>query len=188
MRVVGSPVYLALTTGRQKRGTEIQKHNVVFFPLFPLLIHGLMLLGIPPQVAGTVVNNLAFIGALGILYSWAEECHSISAARWATAVLAWSPFSLFGTVIYTEGLFLLLTTAALRSFDKRQHAWAAVWGSMATATRVPGAALIPAFLFVAWRERRPAIAYVAGLAVGGGLLLFSGYCLVDTALSVLETH
>ena len=49
---------------------------------------------------------------------------------------------------------------------------------MATATRVNGAALVPAFLFVAWRERRPAIAYAAALAAGGGLLLFSIYCAI----------
>jgi Gpi18-like mannosyltransferase len=49
---------------------------------------------------------------------------------------------------------------------------------MATATRVPGVALVPAFLFVAWRERRPAIAYATAIAVGTGLLLFSTYCAI----------
>lgn len=152
--------------------------NVVWFPLFPLLIYGVTSLGIPLAIAGPLVANLSFLGALGILYIWVEERHGSSAARWATAALAWSPFSLFGTVIYTEGLFLLLTTAALRSFDKQQHGWAALWGAMATATRVTGAALVPAFLFVAWRERRPPIAYAAALAAGVGLLLFSIYCAV----------
>jgi Gpi18-like mannosyltransferase len=124
------------------------------------------------------VNNLALLGAMLLLYRWAQERHGISAARWATAVLAWCPFSLFGTVTYTEGLFLLLTTASLRAFDNRQHAWAALFGAMATATRPTGAAIIPAFLLVAWRERRPSIAYAAALAAGGGLLLFSLYCAI----------
>lgn len=66
---------------------------------------------------------------------------------------------------------LLLTTASLRAFDKRQHAWAVLWGAMATAARATGATLVPAFLFVAWREGRAAIAYAAGLVASAGLLL-----------------
>jgi Gpi18-like mannosyltransferase len=153
-------------------------HSIAFFPLFPLLSRGVMTLGLPFEVAGTIVNNLAFLGAMFVLYLWAEERHGIGVAKWATAVLAWCPFSVYGTVIYTEGLFLLLTTASLRAFDNRQHARSALWGALATATRPTGITLIPTFFFVAWRERRPASAYVAGLAVGLGLLAFSLYCAI----------
>lgn len=158
--------------------TNSEFSAVAFFPLFPLITHGVMKLGLPFEVAGTFVNNLAFLGALSILYSWVQERHGISTARWATAVLAWCPYSLFGTVTYTEGLFLLCSTACLQAFDKHQHARAALWGAMASATRVTGVALVPALLIVAWKERRPAIAYAAGLAAGGGLLLFIGYCTI----------
>ncbi|HEY9675049.1 MAG TPA: mannosyltransferase family protein [Waterburya sp.] len=153
-----------------------QQYSVAFFPLFPLLCRGLMTLGIPFNVAGTLVNNLGMLGAMLLLYRWAKERYGLKTARWVTAVLAWCPFSLYGTVIYTEGLFLWLTTAAMRAFEQHQPIKAAVWGALATATRVTGAALIPAFLWVAWRERRPAIAYAAGLAASSGLILFSIYC------------
>ena len=154
-----------------------QQYSVAFFPLFPLLIKIITSWGLPFKVAGTLLNNLAFFGALTILYFWVEENHSQGAARWATAFLAWCPLSLYGTVIYTEGLFLLFSTLALRAFQKRQHIWAAVWGALSTATRSPGLALIPAFLFVSWRERRGIKAYIASLAVGLGVALFSLYCL-----------
>jgi Gpi18-like mannosyltransferase len=111
-----------------------------------------------------------------LLYRWVEECHGDSAAKWATAVMAWCPFSLFGTVIYSEGLFLLFSTAALRAFEKHQYARAALWGALTTGTRVTGVVLIPTFLFVAWREKRPPIAYLVGLATSGGLLLFMLFC------------
>ena len=153
-------------------------HSIAFFPLFPLVTRGVMTLGLPFEVAGTLVNNLALLGAMLLVYRWAQGHHGISAARWATAVLAWCPFSLFGTVTYTEGLFLLLTTASLRAFDNRQHGWAALFGAMATATRPTGAALVPAFLLIARREQRPAVAYAAALAAGGGLFLFSVYCAI----------
>ncbi len=180
--------YRQITTLGYDYANDGQEHSVAFFPLFPLITRGFITLGLPFEVAGTLVNTLAFLGALLLLYRWAEERHGISAARWATAVLAWCPFSLYGTVVYTEGLFLLLTTAALRAFDNRQYARAALWGAMATATRATGVALVPAFLLVAWRERRPAIAYVAGIAAGGGLLLFSVYCAIRFADPLAFVH
>jgi Gpi18-like mannosyltransferase len=153
-------------------------HNVAFFPLFPLVSHLVMALGLPFEVAGTLVNNLAFLGALFLLYRWAEERYDINVARWATAVLAWFPLSLYGTITYTEGLFLLVTTASLRAFDQGQYAKAALWGAMATATRSTALTLVPAFIIVAWKERRPPLAYAAALTATGGLLLFSLYCAI----------
>jgi Gpi18-like mannosyltransferase len=170
--------YRQITTVGYDYANDGKEHSIAFFPLFPLIARGLMTLGLPFDVAGTLVNNFAFLGALLLLYLWAEERYDVSVARWSTAVLAWCPFSLFGTVAYTEGLFLLLTTAALRAFGNRQHVWAAIWSAMATATRPTGIALVPTFLFVAWRERRPTVAYAAGFATAGGLILFSLYCAI----------
>ncbi len=153
-------------------------HNIAFFPVFPLAVRAVMSLGFSVEIAGLLVNNFALLGAMILLYRWVEDRHGDSAARWATAVMAWCPFSLFGTVLYSEGLFLLFSTAALRAFEKHQYARAALWGALTTGTRVTGVALIPTFLFLAWREKRPPIAYLAGLATSGGLLLFMLYCWV----------
>ncbi len=155
-----------------------EMYSIAFFPLFPLLIRGVMSLGIPVNVAGFLVNNIAFLGALLIVYRWIEERNNTNTARWVIAVLAWCPYSLFGTVVYTEGLFLFVTAAALRAFEKHQYARAAFWGAMATATRVNGAMLIPTFLFVARKEHRPVKAYIAAMIASLGLLLFIGYCAI----------
>jgi Gpi18-like mannosyltransferase len=154
------------------------QHSIAFFPLFPLLIRVVMMLELPFEVAAVLVNNLAFLGAMSLLYFWAKESQGTSVARWATAVLAWCPSSLFCTVVYSEGLFLLITTAALRAFDRNQYRQAAVWGALASATRVPGITLLPAFLFTAWKERRPPTAYAAAVACSGGLLLFCSYAAI----------
>ena len=50
--------------------------------------------------------------------------------------------------------------------------------SLATATRPTGMVLIPAFILAAFKERRPVIAYLAGLATSSGLILFSLFCLI----------
>jgi Gpi18-like mannosyltransferase len=150
--------------------------NVAFFPLFPLCIRALMLLGLPAEVAGTLVNNLAFLGALLFLSDWIARQHGASAARWSVAVLAWCPLSLFGTVVYTEGLYLLCSTATLRAFEFKQYFGVALWGTLATATRPTGIAIVPALIIAAWKERRPPLAYLASLAASSGLLLYSLYC------------
>ncbi len=171
--------YQKIATSGYEYLNDSKEHSVAFYPLFPLLSRVVMSLGLPFQVAGTVVNNLAFLGALIVLYSWINERHGISAARWTTAVLAWCPLSLFGSVTYSEGLYLLFSTAALRAFDKKQYGWTALWGAIASAGRPTGIALFVAFLVVTYFERRGAIAYVASLAAGGGLFLYSLYCQIQ---------
>jgi Gpi18-like mannosyltransferase len=169
--------YSSIANGGYEYVKDGLQHSVAFFPLFPLLIHLAMGVGLPFEVAGLLINNLAFLGALVVLYLWVKESQDDRVARWAVLVLAWCPASLFGTVIYTEGLFLLVSTQSLRSFDQHLYGWAAFWGFLASATRVPGMALMPAFLFIAWRERRPLIAYITALVTTGGLI---SYCVYTT--------
>ena len=150
--------------------------NVAFFPLFPLCIRAFMLLGLSAEVAGTLVNNLAFLGALLLLSNWMARQYGTNAARWSAAVLAWCPLSLFSTVVYTEGLYLLLSTATLRAFEFKQYSGVALWGMLATATRPTGIAIVPALIIAAWKERRRPIAYIASLVAGSGLVFYSLYC------------
>ncbi|MEH2197715.1 mannosyltransferase family protein [Nostoc sp.] len=165
-----------------------QIHTVAFFPLFPLLSRIVMFIGLSPKVAGILVNNSAFLAALIIFYFWVQELSGTSIARWATATLAWCPYSLYGTVIYSEGLFLLCTTSALRAFDKKQYIWAAFWGALSTATRLPGIALIPAFIFVSWKERRGIKAYIASLTAGLGISLYCLYCQIQFGDALAFIH
>jgi len=105
--------YTKIATLGYSYANDGQQHPVAFYPLFPLLIRGLMALGMRVEVAGVLINSLAFLGALLLVYFWVEERYDTGAAKRTSAVLAWCPFSLFCTVMYTEGLFLLLTAAAL---------------------------------------------------------------------------
>jgi Gpi18-like mannosyltransferase len=153
-----------------------QGHNVAFFPVFPLLCWLLMQLGLPFDAAGTIVNNAAFLGALIILHPWVKHRYGQKAAFWITAVVAWCPFSIFGTFIYTEGVFLCVSIAALRAFDEKKYRYAALWGAIATATRANGVALIPTFFLVSWRQKRGSQGYLTALFTGTGLALYSLYC------------
>ncbi len=49
-----------------------QIHTVAFFPLFPLLCRLLIFTGLSFKVSSIIVNNLALLATLIILYSWVE--------------------------------------------------------------------------------------------------------------------
>ncbi|MBW4614974.1 MAG: glycosyltransferase family 39 protein [Desmonostoc vinosum HA7617-LM4] len=183
-----SEFYRKIATSGYDFSMKKREFSVAFFPLFPLLIRAVMSIGFSFEMAGTLVNNLAFLAALIILYFWIEERYSTNAARWSTAVLIWCPYSIYGTIIYTEGLFLLCSIAALRAFDKQQYILAAFWGALSTATRSPGLALIPAFLFMSWKERRGIKAYSASFAVSLGILLYSLYCQIQFGDALAFVH
>ena len=170
--------YIKIATLGYSYADDGQQHSVAFYPLFPLLIRGLMILGMRSDAAGVLINSFAFLGALVLIYFWVQDRYDTRTAKWTTAVLAWCPFSLFCTVIYTEGLFLFVTASALRAIERGEYILAAFWGALSTATRGPGVALIPAFLLAAWREKRPPLAYFAGLASALGILSFSLYCAI----------
>ncbi len=170
--------YYKIATDGYNYGSDVvhNQYSVAFFPLYPLLSWILMQLGLSFPVAGLLVNNLAFLGALILFYVWVSEIGDENSARWATAALAWCPYSLYGTVIYTEGLFLLFSISALRAFDRKEYAWAGLWGALSTATRITGIALLPAFFLTAWRQRRPLLAYITSFAVALGVIFYSLYC------------
>ena len=50
-----------------------KQYSVAFFPLLPLLTRVIMYSGISFEVAATLINNAAFLGALIIFYSWVKE-------------------------------------------------------------------------------------------------------------------
>ncbi len=168
--------YEKIATSGYEYINDGQHHSVAFFPLFPLIVRAVMSLGLPFIVAGTLVNNSAFLGAILLIYNWVENNYGISSARWTVLVLAWFPLSIYGSVIYSEGLYLLLSSAALQAFEQKKYWWLILWGTLTTATRPTSMALIPALLLVSWQEHRPKIAYIASLATGLGLFFYSLYC------------
>ena len=162
-----------------------------FFPLFPLLMRGLMVLGLPFSCAGVLVSTVGFCLALAVVERWVTEEWDATVARWAVAVLAWFPLSMFCTVTYTEGLFLGLSSLTLYQFHRQRYGQAALWGALTTATRVTGLALLPALLLVAWKERRSTIAaFGAAVAPLVGIGAYSGYCYwsVGRPLAFLEAQ
>jgi Mannosyltransferase (PIG-V) len=155
-----------------------ETYSIAFLPAYSILCNLGMRMGLPFAVVGTLINNGCFLWAAYVMYRWVEEMHSTKLARWTTIALTCFPYSMFGTTAYTEGLFLLSTTASMRSFDRREYWKASLWGMVATTTRMFGLALAPTFILVAWRQRRSIAAYAAGIGTLSGFVLYLIYCQV----------
>jgi Gpi18-like mannosyltransferase len=153
-----------------------KQYNIAFFPIYPLAVKILMSIGIPFDIAGTLISNTVFLITVVIFHSWINRTYGCSIARWTTAVMTWFPMSLFCSTTYTESCFLLLTISALICFENHRYIGASFFGVLATATRPPGLVLIPALLLLAWVERRPLMAYLSAIIMAGGLIAFSVFC------------
>jgi mannosyltransferase PIG-V len=121
--------------------------SAAFFPLYPLTVRAVAWV-VPGDdlLAGLLVSNLAFLGALLALFALTAEAFGDRAARRAIVVAAIFPTAFFFLAPYTESLFLLLSVLAFR--EARHDRWGrvAVFGALAALTRSVGILLIPALL------------------------------------------
>ena len=129
-----------------------KQSNVAFFPVYPLLMRlTAPLVNNDVVMAGFLLSNAAFLGALFFLYKLTElELDSDSAKR-TVFYLALFPTSFFFSSIYTESLFLLLAVATM--YYARRQIWilAALLGLFTAATRNLGVLLCP---LVVWEWLR----------------------------------
>jgi len=157
--------------------------NVVFFPLYPLLMRwGGALLGGHPLLAGTVISLAAFAGAIALLYRMAVLELGEEKAWPVILLVSTYPFALFYSVVYTESLFLFLTVGAFYAMRRRYLLLAALAGFAAGLTRPNGFWLAVPLLWLATTTPsdgssggRRVAAILAALAPLAGVAIFSAY-------------
>ena len=158
--------------------------SVSFFPLFPLLLRGLIFCGVNPVVAGLLIANGCFLGALWLFYRLVkEEFGRRELARHATALLAFSPGLAWFSIGYTESLFLLLSIGLVYALRRRRFGIGAMLGVLAGLSRPNAVVLVaPLLLLVgptigeSWRRsnwRRLCVVGSSAIApiIGHGLYL-----------------
>ncbi len=133
-----------------------EQSAAAFFPVYPLLMRGLMaLLGLNVFVAGIVVTWLAGAAAAVTFSRWAKALKPEAASLATWLLLLWPfAFYLFGAV-YSDAVFLLLISAAFLQLERGKVGWATVLGALATATR-PIAPAVVIGLLARHLERRRA--------------------------------
>lgn len=150
--------------------------RTAFWPLFPALEHVLGApLGGQYGLAGILISNVAFFGALVALRSVAERDIGAEASRRAALYLAIFPTAFYFFAPYSEALFLCLGISSFAAMRSRRWLLAGVLGCLATLTRSAGVLLLVPFVvefFLAWRSRQtrlPAILCGALIPLGAGI-------------------
>lgn len=119
-----------------------------------MTIRALMTLTGDALWAGILAVNLALLAAVMLLYKLAEVQWGEDIADRAVWYLLVYPASFFGSAIYTESLFLLLSIATF--YLARRGRWweAGLTGLLASLTRLVGLILVPVVLLEWWQQRK----------------------------------
>ncbi len=137
-----------------------EEESPAFFPLYPLLVRSAVALfggPVSPEAlsfCGVLISLVAYGFALYFVYRITEEEWGVRAAQGAVLSLAFFPTSFFFNAVYTESLFLALSTGAVWGARVRKNLLlASVLAGLAAATRNVGVLLlIP--LVAEWSDRR----------------------------------
>ena len=156
-------------TGRQAQTA------IAFFPLYPLLVRALdKVLPGGADVAGVVLSLL--LGAVATVLVWivAEKVADRRVADRAAILFAFSPGAFVLSLVYAEGLLIVLAAACLLALLERRWVLAGVLAALAGASRPNATAVMAACAWAAgwavWKHRdwraliAPALAPVGMLA------------------------
>lgn len=121
-----------------------------FFPAYPVVtrLMGWLFGGeqISFAVSGLIISNVSFIVALMGLWKLAKEDFSEKIAKYTVVSLLVFPVSFYFGSFYTESLYLMLTVWSFYLIRRNRWFYGGVLGAGASATRIIGIALVPAYL------------------------------------------
>jgi hypothetical protein len=182
--------YSIATSGYQWDPGTFSHQNVVFFPLYPLLMRwGGVLLGGHPLLAGLIVSLLAFAGSVAVLHRLAVLEIGEEPARTAVILLSTFPYALFFSVVYTESLFLLVTVGAFYAMRRGHIGAVAACGAAAGLVRPNGFWLALPLACLAYRGRPHKLAAFAAASTPLiGAALFSGYLFLRFGEALAWVH
>ena len=156
-----------------------ERLRLVFFPLYPALMRQLVQLTGDMFMTGTWISLICGSAAAALVYDLAKLHFGKGTAMLATAYFLLSPLSVFLCCVYTEGLFIMLTLAAV-CLLRRGHPWlAALFGMLSAFTRMPGV-IVAGLLIIAGIERivhRDGGVRAAAACAGQVAVVFGGFAL-----------
>jgi hypothetical protein len=148
--------------------------SAAFFPLYPALLSALHAVFRSYLVAGTLLSLVSGGVAAWALAQIARPLLGERGARDSVLYLALFPTAFVFTALYSDGLFLALSTLSFLAALRGRSWSAAILGALAVATRLVGIALLPALVLLLWKRRRPQD-LAPLLLLPAAVLLFSLY-------------
>lgn len=150
-----------------------------FMPLYPLLIRtGSHIFNSNFFLIGTVISNISSFLAVFFIYKLASERFGVG--RKVILALLLSAGSYFLSIVYTEGLFLLLVSLVFYLSYKKKFILSALFAGLASVTRTQGILLllIPFLELILKREllERKIIKVIVSMLIGiTPMLIFTTY-------------
>jgi hypothetical protein len=166
--------------------TYADPQTIAFFPAFPALaLPFVAVLG--ATAGGALVANLLAAGSFVTVWGAARDWYGDRVAALAVITLACWPGSFYLWAFYSEGLFVVVTAAALWADRSGRARLAVVLVLVAGLTRSPGLLLGPVLVLArVWVRRRidpVAVAYAGASLAAAGILVLIGRVAADDALA-----
>jgi len=136
-----------------QEGELIGQANWAFFPLYPMIVRGVVTLtGMPVATAGTVTSVAALAVGCAFTYRYLVLTRARTVATIGASLLAVGPYSFYAYTLYSEALFVCLIAIGFWALHTRRYAAAALAGAAMSATRGVGVLFGLAFLLhLVWR-------------------------------------
>jgi hypothetical protein len=140
---------------------SLNHENIHFFPLYPLLVGGLMIFipkSVNPDAAFAYVavfaSHVAFYAGLAGVCTLALLKSDRAAAKRCVWLMSLFPYSFFFSAAYTESTYLALAVWAFVHAERRQWAQASLMAALASGTRIPGLFVGVSIAFIYFAQRR----------------------------------
>ena len=152
---------------------------LAFFPLYPLLVRAVDTLPLlTPIGAAVVVSGIASLCAAVVIWELGSDLLGTEVADRAVILFAFFPGSFVLSMVYAEGLMLLLAAGCLLALVRRRWLVAGLLAAAATATRPNAVAVVGSCAWaalVAIRSRRDWRSLVAPALAPLGILGYFTY-------------
>lgn len=126
-----------------------QERRLVFFPLYPLLTRGLLLLGLEPYTAGTALSLLCFPISNCLLYKLLLLDYPEPLARGALKYTLLLPAAFFFVLPMSESVFFLCCLGSFYLARRKRWLGAGLAGALAAFSRSLGALMLAPLVFEA---------------------------------------
>lgn len=111
---------------------------LVFFPLYPWLVHGLARLIPNYDLCGHLLSALCFVGSCYMLARLTTEEFGSRIGKLALALFSAYPWAFFFAAYYTESLFMLLSLITFYCIRRHRYLLVGIFGALAALTRMQG--------------------------------------------------
>lgn len=151
--------------------------NWAFFPLYPYIVKYVALLSnASPVATGIILNQIFILLALHVFYLYLKLFFDEFNSRFGVILLAFSPFSIYFSSLYTEALFLLLSVTAFYLMRVNKPYLSAIAGGLLAGTRPVGIMFSVPYLYNSLKKYgiRPKV-LIGCIIATSGLLIYMVY-------------